>query len=55
MVNRFGKLNGFFDDHFESFWEVPIPMNSATQSERNRPVVPIESGHLRVGAKRRWG
>ena len=21
MMNLFGRLNGFFDDHFESFWE----------------------------------
>ena len=21
LMNRFGRLNGFFDDHFESLWE----------------------------------
>jgi hypothetical protein len=21
LMNRFGRLNGFFDDHFKSFWE----------------------------------
>ena len=41
--------------YFRYVDDMPIPMNSATHSERNRPVVPIESGHLRVGAKRRWG
>lgn len=32
---------------------VPIPMNSATDSEGFRPPVPRQIGHL-VGAKRRW-
>jgi hypothetical protein len=35
--------------------EVPIPLNPAGCSAPKRPLVPIETGHLFVGAKRRWG
>jgi DNA repair exonuclease SbcCD ATPase subunit len=31
-----------------------IPLNSAGCSDPKRPLVPIETGHLSVGAKRRW-
>jgi len=34
---------------------LPIPLNPAGCSAPKRPLVPIETGHLFVGAKRRWG
>jgi len=32
-----------------------IPLNPAGCSDLKQPLVPIEIGHLSVGAKRRWG
>jgi len=32
-----------------------IPLNSAGCSDLKRPLIPIETGHISVGAKRRWG
>jgi len=34
---------------------MPIPLNPAGCSDPKRPLVPNETGHLFVGAKRRWG
>jgi hypothetical protein len=35
--------------------KVRIPLNPIGCSYPKRPLVPIETGHLFVGAKQRWG
>ncbi len=53
-------LRKFKAPHTMINWEgftisvVLIPLNSASCSAPKRPLVPIETGHLSVGAKRRW-
>jgi hypothetical protein len=40
---------------FSMVFNMPIPLNPAGCSDPKRPLVPIETGHLSIGAKRRWG
>jgi hypothetical protein len=55
-MERIKKKGPFWPerDYLLDLERVPIPLNPAGYSDPKRPLVPIETGHLFVGAKRRW-